>query len=707
VSSATVNDQAVSVQPASSPPALARAAAPSAPLWHLGWAVGALAAAAALMAALGALSSSVAGALALGAAPGLLGYFWQPAGQQKIALLAVWTVAVAAAAAIAGGITGPLAVWCAAPVLAGALIGKPAEGVVLSACAAAVMALVQLAGVVPPPPTGPFGIGLAAVGLVSLGGAAAGAMGIMLRRARDRQAAHGADQAWMHGVMAELPYLAVALGRDGRAEAVFGAPMPGLGVEALQTGLVQSAAEADRATVKAALCEALDHGTGEAVFSPAAAPERRMVLALRRRGEEGLVALIRDVDAASLTNAADAVWRGQSETRIQALENTVGLARWSRDQAVSALVQANGAREAAALAGGQTDTRVQALENSYRIAVQARDQALKDLAEARAARAAAETARQQADAGAVAKSRFLANMSHELRTPLNAIMGFSDIMRARMFGELSPKYGEYAELIHESGRHLTDLINDVLDMSKIEAERYTLDIDLFDAREPVSGALRLMRLQADEAGVQLRGVLPQAATLVDADRRALKQIVLNLVSNALKFTPTGGSITVTLQAVGEVLELVVADTGVGIAKEDLDRLGQPYEQAGDAQHKAQGTGLGLSLVRAFARLHGGEMSIESELGEGAAVTVRLPVLHEETPQLPLEPAPAPAQEDERLELGLDPELEAAEPSASGPVEDDALATQTFEPPLQDDAPRAEIAQLPKSAEIIPLNLPRA
>jgi len=166
----------------------------------------------------------------------------------------------------------------------------------------------------------------------------------------------------------------------------------------------------------------------------------------------------------------------------------------------------------------------------------------------------------------------------------------------------------------------------VLDMSKIEAARYELAREVFDAREPVSAALRLMRLQADEAGVQLRGMLPGAPLEVDADRRALKQIVLNLVSNALKFTPKGGSVTVSGQAVEGMLEITVADTGVGIPPEDVERLGRPYEQAGGADQKARGTGLGLSLVRAFAELHGGDMGIESRLGEGTAVMVRLPVL---------------------------------------------------------------------------------
>ncbi len=229
------------------------------------------------------------------------------------------------------------------------------------------------------------------------------------------------------------------------------------------------------------------------------------------------------------------------------------------------------------------------------------------------------------------KSRFLANMSHELRTPLNAIMGFSDIMRQRLFGPMSDRYSEYAELIHESGAHLLELINDVLDMSKIEAERFELAREDFDARDAIAAVLRLMRGQADRQGVSLRGELSSESLEAEADRRAIKQIAFNLISNALKFTPKGGSVTVSAHPVGEVLEIVVADTGVGISPQDLARLGRPYEQAGDAEHRAAGAGLGLSLVRAFARLHGGEMTMESTLGEGTTVTVRMPVLVQSEP----------------------------------------------------------------------------
>ncbi len=237
-----------------------------------------------------------------------------------------------------------------------------------------------------------------------------------------------------------------------------------------------------------------------------------------------------------------------------------------------------------------------------------------------------ETARVEAEAQSAGKTRFLANMSHELRTPLNAVLGFADIMRQRLFGPLPDRYAGYADAIHQAGGHLLDLINDVLDLSKIEAERYQLAVAEFDARDAVSAAVALVRLQADDKGVDLAAVLSTEPLKVRADARALKQMALNLLSNAVKFTPAGGSVTLTLDADGPDLDLAVSDTGVGIAPEDLKRLGRPFEQAGGADQKAQGTGLGLSLVRSLTELHGGRMTIDSTLGEGAAVLIRLPVM---------------------------------------------------------------------------------
>ena len=235
------------------------------------------------------------------------------------------------------------------------------------------------------------------------------------------------------------------------------------------------------------------------------------------------------------------------------------------------------------------------------------------------------TARAEAEANSAGKTQFLASMSHELRTPLNAVIGFSDIMRQQLFGPMPDKYAEYSQLIWESGQHVLDMINDVLDMSKIEARKYDLALEEFDIREPVSAALRLMRGQAHEKRIDIKSRLTSGPLEITADQRAVKQIALNLLSNAIKFTPNGGVVTLDLRQDGEAAELLITDTGIGIAPDDLGRLGQPYEQAGASDQKAMGTGLGLSIVKAMAALHRGTMTLASTLGEGTTVTVRLPL----------------------------------------------------------------------------------
>ncbi len=226
-----------------------------------------------------------------------------------------------------------------------------------------------------------------------------------------------------------------------------------------------------------------------------------------------------------------------------------------------------------------------------------------------------------------AKSRFLANMSHELRTPLNAIIGFSEVMTQEMFGPVGPRYLEYSRLIHESGAHLLELINSVLDMSKIEAGKFELMEELFDLEETAQSAVRFVRIPAERAGVAIKLGVQPGARLVYADHRAVKQILVNLLSNGVKFTPRGGEVRVTAQAPGAGLgiEITVSDTGIGISRMDLERLGTPFEQVENAATRArEGTGLGLALVKSLALMHGGKATLDSILGEGTTVTVRLP-----------------------------------------------------------------------------------
>jgi cell cycle sensor histidine kinase DivJ len=235
-------------------------------------------------------------------------------------------------------------------------------------------------------------------------------------------------------------------------------------------------------------------------------------------------------------------------------------------------------------------------------------------------------ARDMAEQANKAKSRFLANMSHELRTPLNAIIGFSEVMTHEMFGPVgAPRYLEYSRLIHESGGHLLELINGILDMSKIEAGKFDLSEENFDLEDVAGQALRFVKIPADRKGVGLAMTVPTECRHVFADKRAVKQILVNLLTNAVKFTPRGGTVTLAVARGDMGIEIAVADTGVGIAEDDLKRLGQPFEQAEGAHVRTQeGTGLGLALVKALAAMHGGEARIESRLGEGTRVAVRLP-----------------------------------------------------------------------------------
>jgi len=223
------------------------------------------------------------------------------------------------------------------------------------------------------------------------------------------------------------------------------------------------------------------------------------------------------------------------------------------------------------------------------------------------------------------KSEFLANMSHELRTPLNAIIGFSEVLGERMFGELNEKQDEYLKDIHASGQHLLSLINDILDLSKIEAGRMELELTDFDLPTAIDNALMLVRERAGRRGITLQMRVDSQLGQIRADERKVRQIVLNLLSNAIKFTPEGGRIEVLAAPKNGFVEVSVSDTGVGIAPEDQETVFEEFRQVGTAAKKVEGTGLGLTLCRKFVELHGGKIWVESELGAGSTFTFTLPL----------------------------------------------------------------------------------
>ena len=223
------------------------------------------------------------------------------------------------------------------------------------------------------------------------------------------------------------------------------------------------------------------------------------------------------------------------------------------------------------------------------------------------------------------KSEFLANMSHELRTPLNAIIGFSEVLAERMFGEINDKQAEYLADILESGRHLLSLINDILDLSKIEAGRMELEPTTFHLPNVIENALTLVRERAQRHGITLGRTVDERVGMIRADERKVKQVLLNLLSNALKFTPEGGRIDVRATARDDAVEISVTDTGVGIAPEDQATVFEEFRQVGSVAKKVEGTGLGLAISRKFIELHGGRIWVESQLGKGSTFAFTLPL----------------------------------------------------------------------------------
>jgi signal transduction histidine kinase len=233
------------------------------------------------------------------------------------------------------------------------------------------------------------------------------------------------------------------------------------------------------------------------------------------------------------------------------------------------------------------------------------------------------------------KSEFLANLSHELRTPLNAILGFSEVLAERLFGELNEKQAEYLKDIHASGQHLLSLINDILDLSKIEAGRMELELTDFSLPQTISDALALLREHAGRRRIALHQVVDQRLGQTRGDERKIKQVLLNLLSNALKFTPEGGRVDVRAGIVDGRAEIAVTDTGVGIAAEDQEAVFDAFRQVGTTG-KTEGTGLGLALSRKFIELHGGRLLVKSQVGVGSTFIFTLPLRR-----------PVPNQEDQR------------------------------------------------------------
>jgi two-component system, cell cycle sensor histidine kinase PleC len=234
--------------------------------------------------------------------------------------------------------------------------------------------------------------------------------------------------------------------------------------------------------------------------------------------------------------------------------------------------------------------------------------------------------KERAEAANLAKSEFLANMSHELRTPLNAIIGFSEIMKTGMFGALGdPRYSDYAKDIYGSGTYLLGVINDILDMSKIEAGRFSLDMEPIDLCPLIKETVRVISVASSEKNIEVVTRIDDEIA-VNADRRAIKQIVLNLLSNAVKFTDENGRITVKAKRSGGALTMTIEDTGCGIPRKALRKIGQPFEQVQNQMTKTHaGSGLGLAISRSLAELHGGALKIRSREGVGTIVSVRIPM----------------------------------------------------------------------------------
>jgi len=251
----------------------------------------------------------------------------------------------------------------------------------------------------------------------------------------------------------------------------------------------------------------------------------------------------------------------------------------------------------------------------------------RDVSDRKAQEAELTRTRDEAESASRAKTQFLANMSHELRTPLNAVIGFSEILNRELFGALGEaRYRDYARLIHESGEHLLNVVNDILDISKIEAGKFKIVKEPFEVASLVKSCCELMRHTAEQRSLSLIVDVAPGIPELPADKRACKQMLLNVISNAIKFTDPGGWVRVSARVEGESVELAVADNGIGIAEADLPKLGNPFVQANNSYDRSyDGAGLGLSVVKGLARLHGGQLELASTLGQGTTAAILLPL----------------------------------------------------------------------------------
>jgi cell cycle sensor histidine kinase DivJ len=283
---------------------------------------------------------------------------------------------------------------------------------------------------------------------------------------------------------------------------------------------------------------------------------------------------------------------------------------------------------------------------------------LRDVTERKDAEAAMAEATRSAEEASQAKSRFLAIIGHELRTPLNAVVGFSEMMTSGIGGELSPTHREYAGLIHQSGKHLLDVVGMLLDMSRIEAGKFEISTARFQPEEIVPSCFAMVETMAKERSINFDAEIESGLPMVLADERACRQILINLLSNAVKFSHEGGTVTLVIKRQGQSVSFAVRDQGIGMAPMALQRIGEPFFQAQDGLNRQyEGTGLGLSIVKGLAELHGGTLRAMSEIGSGTTMTVLLPIngpatkLEETVAVLPIHreqaPAPTPSWQNEK------------------------------------------------------------